>query len=222
MLAAYLTALPIALGTILATAPVLAVPLLLVTRADRAPLHGFLAGWLAGFLVLGGLVMVFADIVLLAGQTTDLGLEGLRLALGLLLLYFAWRKWQKRPLPGQDPETPGWMTRFDTITPRGAALIGAGLAILNPKNTLLVISGALTIAAATHRPTAQAGALLLHSLTASAGLLAPLAAVLIGGDRASAPLERLRAAIARHNATVMAVVLGALGLYVILDAVLKS
>jgi hypothetical protein len=65
------------------------------------------------------------------------------------------------------------------------------------------------------------GAFLLHTLTASAGLVAPLAAVRIGGDRARTRLERLRAAIARHNATVMAVVLGALGLYVILDAVLK-
>jgi hypothetical protein len=111
------------------------------------------------------------------------------------------------------------MRRFDAITPRGAALIGAGLATLNPKNAVLVISGALAIAAATPGPAAQAGALLVHTLLASAGLLAPLAAVLLAGDRALAALDALRQALARHNATVMAALLLALGLVVILGAI---
>lgn len=219
MLTAFLAALPIALGTILAAAPVLAVPLLLVTRPDRAPLHGFLAGWLAGFLALGGLAIAFADIVMLAGKPGDLGLESLRLILGAGLIFLAWRKWQKRPLPGEDPETPGWMRRFDDISPKGAAAIGAALATLNPKNALLAISGALTVAAATPRPAAQAGAFLLHTLVASAGLLAPLVAVTLFGNGAAQPLDRLRDLVARHNATVMAVVLAAIGIMVILSAV---
>lgn len=218
MLTAFLSALPIALGTILATSPVLAVPLLLVTRPDRAALHGFLAGWFAGFLLLGGIAIAFADLAHLAGPSADLGLEGLRILLGLGLLVLAARKWRKRPLPGDDPETPGWMRRFDAISASGAALVGAGLATLNPKNALLIISGALAIAAATPAPPAQAGALALHALVASAGLLAPLVAVLLRGDRARAPLDRLRDAVARHNAAVMAAVLAALGLFVILGA----
>ncbi len=219
MLTAFLAALPIAFGTILAAAPVLAVPLLLVTRPDRAPLRAFLGGWLAGFLVLGGLVIAFADIVMLAGKPGDLGLESLRIALGAALLVLAWRKWQKRPLPGQDPETPGWMRRFDDISPAGAAAIGAALATLNPKNALLVVSGALAVAGATPHPPAQAGAFVLHTLVASAGLLAPLVAVALLGDRAARPLDRLRDIVARHNATAMAVVLAALGIMVIVTAV---
>jgi hypothetical protein len=219
MLTAFLAALPIALGTILAAAPVLAVPLLLVTRPDRAPLHGFLAGWLAGFLALGGLAITFADIAMLAGTSADIGLESVRIALGGALLVFAWRKWQKRPLPGEDPETPGWMRRFDDISPSGAAVIGAALATVNPKNALLVVSGALAVAGATPHPPAQAGAFLLHTLVASAGLLAPLVAVMLLGDRAARPLDRLRDIVARHNAVAMAVVLAALGVMVILSAV---
>jgi len=219
MLTAFLAALPIALGTILAAAPVLAVPLLLVTRPDRAPLHGFLAGWLAGFLALGGLAITFADIAMLAGTSADIGLESVRIALGGALLVFAWRKWQKRPLPGEDPETPGWMRRFDDISPSGAAAIGAALATVNPKNALLVVSGALAVAGATPHPPAQAGAFLLHTLVASAGLLAPLVAVMLLGDRAARPLDRLRDIVARHNAVAMAVVLTALGVMVILSAV---
>lgn len=218
MLEAFLAALPIALGTILATSPVLAVPLLLVTRPDRSALRSFLAGWIGGFLLLGGLAIALADIVSLGGGSASLGLEGLRILLGLALLVFAARKWRKRPLPGADPETPGWMRRFDTVSPAGAAAIGAGLATLNPKNTLLVISGALAIAAATPAPLSQAGALFLHALVASAGVIAPLAAVALLGDRALAPLARLRDAIARHNAAAMAIVLALLGLFVILGA----
>ncbi len=218
MLDAVLAALPIALGTILATSPVLAVPLLLATRPGRGALRGFLAGWIGGFLLLGGLAIALADIVSLGGGSARLGLRGLRVLLGLTLLVFAVRKWRNRPLPGQDPQTPGWMRRFDSVSPAGAAAIGAALATLNPKNALLVISGALAIAAATPAPLAQAGALLLHTLVASAGLIAPLAAVTLTGDRALAPLVRLRDAIARHNAAAMAIVLALLGLFVILGA----
>lgn len=219
MLTAFLAALPIALGTILAALPVIAVPLLLVTRPDRRPLRAFLAGWLGGFLALGLVVIAFADVVLLAGRPADFGLESLRVALGAGLLLLAWRKWQKRPLPGQDPETPGWMRRFDSITPPGAAAIGAALATLNPKNAVLAATGALAIATATPHPPAQAGAFLLHTLVASAGLLAPWLAVALFGNRAAAPLDRLRDLVARHNATVMAAVLGAIGAIVIVTAV---
>ncbi|MCC5976373.1 MAG: GAP family protein [Rubellimicrobium sp.] len=217
MIPAFVYALPIALGTILATVPLLAIPLLLVTRPDRSALHGFILGWLAGFYGLGMATILLADAATLYDDAKN-GLILLRIALGVLLLYFAWKKWQKRPLPGQDPETPGWMKRFDSISARGAATIGAALATINPKNTVLVMSAALTIAAATPRPAAQAGAFLLHMLVASAGVLAPLIAVTLLGDRALAPLGKLRDAIARHGSTVFAVLFGALGLYVILKA----
>ena len=219
MLHAVLSALPIALGTALATLPLIAVPLVLLTRPDRSVLHAFLAGWLAGFVALGAAAIAFADILRPRGDPAETGLELLRIALGLALILLAWRKWRRRPLPGSDPETPGWMRRFDAITPRGAAVIGAALATLNPKNAVLVISGALAIAAATPGPAAQAGALLVHTLLASAGLLAPLAAVLLLGDRALTALDALRQALARHNATVMAALLLALGLVVILGAI---
>lgn len=219
MFQALLSALPIALGTVLATLPLIAIPLVLVTRPDRAVLHAFLAGWLSGFVALGGAAIAFADILRPYGEPAETGLELLRIALGLGLIVLAWRKWRGRPLPGSDPETPGWMRRFDAIRPAGAALIGAALATLNPKNAVLVISGALAIAAATPVPAAQAGALVVHALLASAGLLAPLAAVALAGDRARSALDRLRAATARHNATVMAALFLVLGLVIILGAV---
>ncbi len=221
MIPAFISALPIALGTILATVPLLAIPLLLVTRPDRGALHGFILGWLAGFYGLGMATILLADTATLYDDAAESGLILLRIALGALLLYFAWKKWQKRPLPGQDPETPGWMKRFDSISARGAAAIGAALATINPKNTVLVMSAALTIAAATPRPAAQAGAFLLHMLVASAGVLAPLLAVTVLGDRALAPLGKLRDGIARHGSTVFAVLFGALGLYVILKAAME-
>lgn len=221
MLAAFLYSLPIALGTIIVTVPVLAIPLVLVTRPDRSALSGFMLGWLAGFYGLGIVAILLADSATSYGEDAESGLILLRIALGLVLLYFAWSKWKKRPLPGQDPETPGWMKRFDAISMRGAALIGAGLATLNPKNTVLVISGALAVAAATPRPAAQAGAFLLHTLVASAGVLAPLVAVTLMGQRALAPLGKLRDGIARHGATVFALLFGALGAYVIVNAAME-
>ena len=218
MLNAIAESLPIALGIVLSTLPAVAIPLILVTRRESGILLGFLAGWALGFILLGGLVILTADLMTPNPEGPPVWLVRLRLLLGLVLLGLAWKKWRARPAAGENPELPGWMAAIDTIrTPRALGL-GLLLVVVNPKNAVLVTSGALAIASQTYVPAAQIGALLVFTAIASLGVVLPLILWLLMGERASGPLDRMKAFLARHNSTIMTAMLAVLGVVVILGA----
>ena len=89
------------------------------------------------------------------------------------------------------------------------------LATLNPKYTVLIASGVLSIATATYQFGAQFGALLVFTAVASLGVFAPWLLSWILGQKAIAPMERFKVWLVRYNAIIMAVVLLVLGLVVL-------
>jgi len=210
--------LPIALGLLLATLPVLAVPLILLTRRETGVLVGFLGGWALGFLLLGGLVILGADLMTPNPAGPPVWTVWLRLLLGVALLYFAGKKWYSRPTAGENPELPGWMAAIDTMRTSRALGLGFLLVIVNPKNAVLVVAGALAIASATYAPAAQIGALLVFTAIASLGVSAPLFLWLIIGERAIGPLDRLKSFFARHHVVLLAAVLAVIGIVLVLQA----
>lgn len=218
MLAAILDALPIALGLILATLPNVAVPLILAARPGAQAVLGFLIGWVLGYLALGGGVIAFADLTAREPAAPAPWVVWARLLLGLALLLFGWLKWRNRPLPGMEAEMPGWMASVETINAPLAVVMGFLMVVLNPKNAVLIISGALSIAAASYVPAEQAVALLVFTAIASLAMAAPLVLRLTLGPAATDALIRLKAAFARHSRVVMSVVLLGLGLFVIANA----
>lgn len=218
MLNAILESLPIALGIVVATLPAVAVPLILLTRRELGVLLGFLSGWALGFLLLGSLVILTAELMTPRPEGSPDWVLRLRFPLGLLLLGLSVKKWRTRPAAGTDPELPRWLAAIETVrTPRALAL-GFLLVVVNPKNAVLVSSGALAIASQTHALGAQIGALLVFTAIASLGVIAPLVFWQLLGERASGPLDRMKALLARHNSTFMSLVLAALGLIVIVGA----
>ena len=219
MLPAIVQSLPIAVGVLLASAPVIAITLILVTRGDAKAVLSFLSGWVCGFLVVGGLAILMVDLVSMESGTTPAWVNGLRILLGVLLLFLAWRQWQGRPRNGVAPAPPRWMERIDSLTPLRAAGLGFMLVAVNPKNMLLVLSGAVTIATTTLVPLAQLGALLVFTAVGSLGVSAPLLASLLLGERANAPLLRFKAWMMHNNASIMATVLLVLGVVLIANGV---
>ena len=87
-----------------------------------------------------------------AGVATSSGpsktVSAIKLALGLLLLFAAWRQFKKRPAHGEEAPMPKWMKSLDGFTPARSLAIGALLSGVNPKN--LVLNA--TAAAGTPRP----------------------------------------------------------------------
>lgn len=215
MFQAIADSLPIALGIVLATLPLMAVPLTLLSRGAIGVFGWFLAGYGGGFVVLAGAVILSADLFAFAAGDISRGMLGLRLLLGIVLLALAWRKWQGRPAPGEAADPPGWVKLLDTLASPGAAGLGFVLVVLNPKNAVLVASGGLAIAAATPVLAAQALGLIVFTVVSGLGIAAPLWLWLLFGDRVRAPLNRMRALLVRYDAHILTAVLAALGLLLI-------
>jgi len=171
-----------------------------------------------GFVGLAGVVIVSADLLAYATADAARWTVWLRLLLGVALLGLAWHKWYGRPRRGAAATPPAWVQALDRLQSPGAVALGFALVVLNPKNALLVASGALAIAAATPVPAAQAVALIVFSAVSCLGVAVPLLLWLMLGDRVQAPLGRLRGLLVRYDALILSVVLAALGLVIIVRA----
>jgi hypothetical protein len=218
MLTAFLYALPIALGTVLATLPLVGVPLILATRPDRTAHLAFLAGWACGIAGLGVAVILLSDLSVPGDGPPAPWMVWVRLLLGVALIALAIRKWSRRT-GWAEADMPGWMRAFETMGAARTFGLGILLVVANPKNAVLVASGALTIAAATFAPAAQLGALVAFTLVASLGVASPLVLTLAMGKRAEGALAEMKALMARHSATIVTVVLLVLGVVIVWNAV---
>ena len=215
MLPAIVQSLPIATGILLSSLPLTMIPLMLRTRSDGRALALFLAGWTFGFLLVGVAVLLLADSFSPSAEGPSRWVNWARVLLGVLLLWLAFKQWRGRPRAGEAAALPGWMSSMETMTPWRAAGLGMLLATLNPKYTVLIASGVLSIATATYQFGAQFGALLVFTAVASLGVFAPWLLSWILGQKAIAPMERFKVWLVRYNAIIMAVVLLVLGLVVL-------
>jgi threonine/homoserine/homoserine lactone efflux protein len=191
--------------------PVVAVVLMLLTPRARAAALAFLLGWVVGIGALGTLVVLLAGPAVGSDEDVPTWSAVLHLVVGVLLLALAVRTWRGRPRGDAEPSTPSWMRAVEHVTPVRAFGLAVLLGAVNPKNLLLVVSGATTIAAATASTGAQLGALAVFVVVASLGVAAPVVAHVVAGPRAAAPLDELRAWMVRNNVTITSVLLLVLG-----------
>lgn len=212
--------LPIAVGVLVSPMPIVAVVLMLVSHRARSNGLAFLLGWVAGITAVGALV-----VLVVGGATSDTDdtpptwASVLKLVLGLLLLVLAGKQWAGRPRDGSDPPTPGWMAAVDSFTAPKAFALAVGLGAVNPKNLLLVVAGATTIAQATTSTGERLGALAVFVVVASTGIATPVVLYLTTGERAAHLLDELKTWMTQNNATIMAVLLLVLGAKMIGDGI---
>ena len=124
----------LSLSMAIATSPLPIIGAVLVAGSGRAAGLAFALGWLVG---LTGIALLSAFLLRWIGEvgpTGQLLLYLMRVALGVLLLWAAVRKWQKRPREGEEPAVPNWLEAFRTMDVPGALRWGAVLAAVNPKH----------------------------------------------------------------------------------------
>ena len=210
--------LPYAVGVAISPVPIAALLLMLVTRKAKTNAPLFLLGWLVGLTVVGGVVLLIPGLE--AGQGDPTTANGVvKGVLGLLLLLVAARAWQGRPRDGEMAEPPGWMERVEGFGGGAAMGIGALLTAGNPKNLLLTVGGAATIAAADLTTGEQWIALGVFVLVASVSVILPVVAFLILGERAELAMSNTKDWLIQNNSTVMAVLLLVVGVSLIGDAI---
>ncbi|MFE2721347.1 GAP family protein [Kitasatospora sp. NPDC059327] len=207
-----------AVGIAISPMPLIAVILMLATPKGRANGPAFTGGWVVT------LAAVVTVVVLVgSGLSTDSARPTwawwLKLALGTLFLLLGFRQWRGRPREGHVHGPPKWMQAIDRFTPGKAAGLAAALVAANPKNLVLAVGGAVSIATSTASGGGKAVAAALMVLIGSLCTVVPLAVYLFGGDRSARVLGEWKAWMAAHNAAIMMVVLVVLGAKYIGDAV---
>ncbi len=209
-----------AVGIAISPIPLIAVVLMLATPRGRANGTAFTLSWI------GCLAVVVTAVVLLGSGADASGDDGpagwtlwVKLVLGVLFLLLGARQWKGRPVEGHEAERPGWMKAIDRFTPGRAAGLAALLSVANPKNLVLAVGGAVSIAGSGASAGGKTGAVVLMVLIGSLCALAPLAVYLVGGTRSAEVLGGWKAWMARHNAAIMTTLLVVLGAKYIGDAV---
>ncbi|HET8754841.1 MAG TPA: GAP family protein [Solirubrobacteraceae bacterium] len=202
--------LPAALAVALSPIPIVAVVIVLGTPSARTAGPAFAVGWIAGLLA------VSAIVVLLVGSgsdpdTDDPGLNWFKIAVGITFLAMAAKQWTKRPRPGMEPDTPGWMATIDRASPPRAAVLGAALSAANPKNLALTLTAAASIGEADLDSTDTVIAVAVFTALGSISVGGAVGFYLLAGDRAARPLAVVKQFMADNNAVIMMVILLLLG-----------
>jgi len=199
--------LPLAIGVAISVVPIIALILMLLTPKARSNGVAFALGWLLGLCVVGfGGLAIAAS----AGPSTSSGASdgasGAKLAFGVLFLLLAVKQWRSRPAPGEDPVMPKWMATIDAFTPGKALVLAALLSGVNPKNLMLTLAAAATIAQVPGLSgSQQVTAMIVFIVLASLTVLAPLAVYLAMGSRAAEVLGGWKTWLSANNASIMCV-----------------
>ncbi|QNO37286.1 GAP family protein [Protaetiibacter sp. SSC-01] len=178
-----------------------------------------------GGIRIGGLfvlarVVVLATLVTVAALLADLADDAagsqtpaavLRILLGLVLVGVAVRKWLRRPRGADAVALPGWMRAIDGVGPGGALRLGALVTAVNLKELAMAVGAGLTLGGADASVAEASVAGVVFVVLSTLGVTLPLLALLVGGERASARLADARDWFVRHNATLIAVVMLAIG-----------
>jgi hypothetical protein len=198
--------LPLAIGVDIGVLPIIAIILILITPRARSSGVAFVAGWVLGLVVVGGIVLVIANA---AGVSSSSGPStaayAIKLVLGVLFLLLAARQWRSRPSPGEQAPAPQWMAALDTFGPGKSLGLGAALSGVNPKNLVLTIGAATSIAQTGLPGGQQAGVLAVFIVLASVTVAAPLVIYLAMGAKAAGILDGWRTWLAGNNAAIMLV-----------------
>ncbi len=207
-------------GVALSPVPIIAVVLMLSTRRGRANGPAFIGGWVIGLSVVGAVVLVVssgADASESGEPASWVGV--LKLVIGALLLLVAMRQWRGRPRGDAEAALPKWMQTIDRFTPQRALAMGVALSAINPKNLLLTVGAATSIAQTDVATGEQVVALAVFVLIGTLGPGLPVAIYFFMGERARRILDDLKNWMGHHNAAIMAVICLLIGAKLIGDGI---
>ena len=205
----------IPLALVVALSPLTIIPaIVLVLQSDRARATGlaFLSGWLLG---LAATTAVFVQLPrLLDGlnRPAPTWAAWVRIAVGIALVAFGVWRWVTRH---RVTKQPAWMDRLSRMTPVGAAAIGFGLILVNPKVLVMNAGAGLVIGTAGLAVPGAWLAVAYYTVIAGSSVLVPILAYALVGDRVDHQLERVKQWMERQHAVLMAGFLVVVGLLLV-------
>lgn len=202
--------LPAAIGVVFVNpVPIMAVILMLLSPRAKSTAPMFVAGWAASLLLVLGLLLFAASPEPVVGddKAPSTLSSVVRLLLGLVLLFLAFRQWKMQPKSGEVPAPPPWMLKIDRSTPAAALGLGTMMSGVNPKNLALNLVAVVAIAQAHLTTGGKLIQMTIYALLASAGVLAPVIWYFAAPETATKALTRARAWLTANHALIIAIVL---------------
>jgi Sap, sulfolipid-1-addressing protein len=198
--------LPLAIGAAISVIPIIALILMLITPRAHSNGPAFVAGWVLGLAAVGTLVLIIANAAgVSGGGGPSTAAYAIKLTLGVVFLLLAAGQWRRRPAAGEPHVAPKWMAALDSFTPVKSLGLGAALSGVNPKNLVLTIAAAGSIAQTGLAIGQQAGVMAVFIALSTSAVAAPLVIYLALGSKAGAMLNGWREWLAANNATIMIV-----------------
>lgn len=199
--------LPLAL--VVAISPINIIPVILLLFTERPLVNSF--SFLIGFLVgVGGALVACVAIA----ETVDLSpssghstwVAWLKLVLGVYLFVAAVQKFRGRPRAGEEGAMPKWMDGIAAFGSGRSLMAGLALGAANPKNVVMGLAAAASIASFTLPKGQLVAAIAIYVFVAALGLAVPILTTVWLGARSREVLDGWKAWLNQNNATVMSVV----------------
>jgi threonine/homoserine/homoserine lactone efflux protein len=211
---------PIALAVALSPFPIIAIVIVLSTPRARTNGPLFALGWVLGLVAVSTVVvLLLGSVSKNSGSDASTTVSVLRIVLGAALLVLAAKQWAKRPRKGAEPQQPPWMATVERAGPSRTLVLGLALAGANPKNLALTLAASATISRAGLDAAGTVAALAVFVAVGSFTVLGAVLYYLLAGDRAAAPLAKVKQFMLRHNNVIMMVILIALGGTVLIEGI---
>jgi hypothetical protein len=213
--------LPFAVAVALSPFPIIAVVLMLATPRAKTNGPAYVVGSFAGLAAIGAMVLAVAG----PSNATDDGAPAtwvsvVKIVLGVMLLLLAAKQWRGRPRDREQVTQPKWMDAVVDFTPVKATGAGFLLAsVANPKNLVLAVGAAATIAQTGISGGEQAIAYGVFALIGTIGVAAPVVVYFALGERSQHVLDGLKAWMGANNAVIMSVLCLVIGVKLIGDAI---
>jgi len=208
-----------AIGIALSPIPIIAVVLMLTTPRARSNGPAFVGGWLLGLAIVGVIVLAIIGPSSSSTGQPATWVSVVKIVLGVLLFLVALQQFRRRPRHGDQTPMPRWMGTIDRFKPVTSVGAGAVLAGANPKNLLLAVGGAATIAQTGIAGGKQALAYIVFALVATIGVGAPVVIYFAMGERSAGLLAEVKEWMGRYNAVIMSVLCLVIGVKLIGDAI---
>jgi threonine/homoserine/homoserine lactone efflux protein len=135
-----------------------------------------------------------------------------RIAVGIALLVFGVWRWLTRH---RATKQPAWLSRMSRMTPVGAATVGLGLILVNPKVLVMNAGAGLVIGTSGLGVPGAWLAVAYYTAIAGSTVLVPILAYSIAGERVDHRLERVKQWMERQHAVLMAGFLAVVGLLLV-------
>lgn len=196
--------LPSAFAVALSPIPIVAVIAVLGGPRGRTAGPAFALGWVVGLVAVSAIVVLVLAVP--SASNTESGVGWFKLAVGILFLVLALRRWRKRPTAGEPSELPRWMATVDSLSPLRSALLGAGFSAANPKNLALTVAAAASIAETRLDTVDTTVAIAVYVVLASVTVAGPALLHLVDAGRAQRPLAAIRRFMEANNSVIMMII----------------